>query len=370
MSNLLIKKMGNSEKLAGIGLMSGTSLDGLDIAYCEFEVSEEHYGFKIICAETINYSEEWKNKLTFNSEISAYELKKLDLEFGSWIGIRVNDFIKANQLKPDFIASHGHTWFHEPENRINMQIGDGYEIFRITEIPVINDFRSLDIRLGGQGAPLVPIGDEMLFPAYDCCVNLGGFANISGKVADRRISFDVMPFNLLLNYWSRKLGLAFDAYGKIASSGKLIASLKSDLEKLKYFSDPPPKSLGVEWLNKEVFPLIESYEDQPVSDLMNTYTLFSAEQLLQSFDVFDKCQTVLLTGGGAYNRYFVEQLKLMTGGSAKIILPEPEIIDFKEAMVFAFLGLLRLDNKINCLNQVTGASKSVSGGMIYDHYIH
>ncbi|MEL6558500.1 MAG: anhydro-N-acetylmuramic acid kinase [Bacteroidota bacterium] len=361
--------MGNSEKVAGIGLMSGTSLDGLDMAYCEFYVSEDRYDFKIACAETINYSDDWKNELTFDPNVSAYDLKKLDLKFGSWIGLQVNEFINTHQLKPSFIASHGHTWFHEPENRINLQIGDGYEIYRLTRIPVINDFRSLDIRMGGQGAPLVPIGDELLFPAYDCCVNLGGFANISGKAGGKRISFDVMPFNLLLNFCSRKLGLAFDAGGEMASSGKLISALKSDLEKLKYFSDSPPKSLGVEWLHREVFPILESYKGEKIADLLYTYTLFSAEQLLQSFDVFDRYRTVLLTGGGAYNQYFVEQLKLMSGDRTKIILPDPGVIDFKEAMVFAFLGLLRLDNKINCLNQVTGASKSVSGGIIYDQFI-
>ena len=350
--------------------MSGTSLDGLDIAYCEFTQSGEYYGFKILCAETVVYTDYWRKRLTFDPEISAYNLKKLDLEFGNWVGEQVQSFIFNNQLNPTYIASHGHTWFHEPENKINQQIGDGYEIYRLTGIPVVNDFRSLDIRMGGQGAPLVPIGDELLFSDYDCCINLGGIANISGKKDCVRISFDVAPFNLLMNHWSQKLGLAFDKNGEVAKNGKLISSLKANLANLQYFSDLPPKSLGVEWLNQEVFPIIRNYENLAIADLLNTYTQFCAEQLIKSFKSFDQCRTVLLSGGGAYNRFFVDQLRLMAGERVNIVLPEPTVIDFKEAMIFAFLGWLRLNNQINCLKGVTGASKSVSGGMIYDHYWH
>lgn len=353
----------------GIGLMSGTSLDGLDIAYCEFKSVGSDYQYKILNCKTVSYSNEWKRKLTFDADISAYGLKVLDLEFGNWMGVQVNEFMKAYDLKPAFIASHGHTWFHVPEKRINQQIGDGFELYRLTNIPVINDFRSLDIRMGGQGAPLVPIGDELLFSAYDCCVNLGGIANISGKVAGKRLSFDVAPFNLVLNYLSEKLGMVFDENGNQARKGNTISDLKSDLEKLPYFSARPPKSLGIEWLNEKVFPLLEIYSHHQPVDLLNTYIEFSCEQLVKGFESFDNWKRVLLTGGGTHNQYFVERLKQIIGENSEVVIPSAELIDFKEAMVFAFLGLLRLENQVNCLKEVTGASFSASGGVIYDQYI-
>ena len=349
--------------------MSGTSLDGLDIAYCAFTKEDNQYRYNVIAAETLVYDDQWRQRLTFDPNLSGYDLKLLDLQYGTWLGETVAGFIERHQATPDFIASHGHTWFHEPENRLNLQIGDGYEIHRITKVPVINDFRSLDIRLGGQGAPLVPVGDHLLFSEYDCCINLGGIANISGLQGSKRISFDIAPFNLVLNKLAAREGLDYDEGGQLAASGKEIPTLSNAINKLPYFQQSPPKSLGIEWISEEIFPLLGDLGSSRTADLLHTYVQFVTGEMARSLSCFDRQERILVTGGGARNHYFIECLKQQTGQGVTIEVPDELLIDFKEAIVFAFLGLLRSNYEVNCLREVTGASLSVSGGVVYDQLV-
>ena len=344
--------------------MSGTSLDGLDLAYCAFSEEDDRYLYDVLATETVAYDEKWKKRLTFQPNLSGYDLQLLDLQFGTWLGQTTEVFIAKHKARPDFIASHGHTWFHEPDRRLNLQLGDGFEIHRITKVPVVNDFRSLDIRLGGQGAPLVPIGDQLLFSDYDCCINLGGIANISGLKSNKRISFDIAPFNLVLNRLAAKADLEYDAGGGLAATGTLLTTLKKSLAQLPYFHQNPPKSLGIEWVSEWMFPHLE--KGDRVADLLRTYLGFVSEQVVKSFEYFDSAKTMLVTGGGAKNTLFIDLLQQAAGDTINLHVPGEQLIDFKEAIVFAFLGFLRLENKVNCLKEVTGASQSVSGGVIYD----
>ncbi|MGB3465354.1 MAG: anhydro-N-acetylmuramic acid kinase [Cyclobacteriaceae bacterium] len=358
-----------SEWNTGIGVMSGTSLDGLDLVCCRFLEVKENIRFGILSARTIPFSSEWRERLVFDEHISGFDLKKLDLEFGTFIGDSINRFIEEENLQPDFIASHGHTWFHDPNVRMNYQLGDGSEIYNVTRIPVVNDFRSLDIRMKGQGAPLVPVGDELLFSQYDCCVNLGGIANISGKKDRMRTSFDVVPFNLVLNLLANRLDLPYDRDGLQASQGKNDPAFREALGSFAYFDQTPPKSLGIEWVKNEIYPVIKRFDQLSTQDLLCTYVAFCCEQLVNSIGFFDKCEKILITGGGAHNGYFISSLKELIGEGSTIVVPGAEIVDFKEALIFAFLGKLRLENKVNCLKEVTGAASSVSGGIVYDNYI-
>jgi len=349
--------------------MSGTSLDGLDIVYGSFIKQGESWHYDIIRGRTVEYSDELRSRLVFNPNISAYDLKVLDLDLGTWMGAEVKKFRDEFDITPEYIASHGHTWFHEPAKRLNYQIGDGYELYRLNRIPVVNDFRSFDIRFGGQGAPLVPIGDHLLFDEYDCCLNLGGIANASGMRGGKRVSYDITPFNLVLNRLAQQLGMPYDDGGKKARNGQLIEALLKDLSALSYFNLTPPKSLGIEWLNETIYPLLANYQSDDTADLLRTFVHFTANQIADGLGYFDHKSSVLVTGGGAYNDFFVELLTDRLEGHSKVILPAKELIDFKEALVFAFLGLLRLENKVNCLKDVTGAIASVSGGMIYNQKI-
>ena len=354
------------QTFTAIGLMSGTSLDGLDIAYCAFTQEGGNYRYRLLAAETTSYDDSWRARLTFRPDLSGYELKALDIAYGTWLGEKVADFIMRHNATPDFVASHGHTWFHDPANRLNLQLGDGYEMHRLIGRTVVNDFRSLDIRMGGQGAPLVPIGDHLLFKEYDCCINLGGIANISGMKAGQRLSFDIAPFNLVLNKLAAREGLAYDAGGKLAASGKLLTPLSDELAQLGFFQQPPPKSLGIEWVSEVVYPLFDQHSDLLSKDLLHTYSSFAANEVSRSIRFFDQHRRVLVTGGGAKNDFFISQLRQQLGASATIEVPDDQLVDYKEAIVFAFLGLLRITNQVNCLKEVTGASQSVSGGVVYD----
>ena len=230
-----------------IGLMSGTSLDGVDIAFCKF-VYNEGWDYEIIDATTIKYPEDWEKRLYNLPESQAETLALTDIEFGQYLGKIVNDYISKNNFSVDFISSHGHTVYHQPEKRLTLQIGDGPSIFAVTGLPVIYDFRSLDVALGGQGAPLVPIGDKLLFNEYYYCLNLGGIANISFEDKGRRIAFDICPVNQVINYLASECGKSFDDKGTIASKGRLNLRLLNMLNDLEYYSQLPPKSLGKEWV--------------------------------------------------------------------------------------------------------------------------
>ena len=341
--------------------MSGTSLDGLDIAFCQFINKGKNWLYEIIHAETIEYPNLWKETLKNIENKDAFSFAETHINYGHFLGQKVKRFITKHHLKIDFIASHGHTIFHQPQNKITFQIGDGSAIAAETGLPVVCDFRSLDVALNGQGAPLVPIGDRMLFNDFEYCLNLGGFANISFEKNNERIAFDVCPVNIVLNFLAEKANHSFDNKGKLAASGKIDPDLLSALNQLKYYKKSPPKSLGKEWVISEIIPLM-AVENLSIEDNLRTFCEHIAEQIFKILPS-NKPVKVLITGGGAHNDFLVRLLKQKTKN--EIILPDKKTIDYKEALIFAFLGVLRMRNEINCLKSVTGASKDNIGGAIY-----
>ncbi len=339
--------------------MSGTSLDGLDIAAVEFQRHAEKWEFEIITAETVSYSPEWRKKLENAPALSGEKLIKLHAEYGTWIGERISEFIKTCSFKPDLIASHGHTVFHQPEKNFTFQLGNGYSIAAATKTTTVADFRAGDVALGGQGAPLVPAGDRLLFQAYDYCLNLGGFANISFGEDGIRKAFDICPVNFIFNYFAEKKGLPFDKNGALGKTGKVIPVLLDKLNKISFYQQQPPKSLGREWMEKCFMPLLSSsgFAD---SDILRTVYEHVA---LQIAICLKGNRSVLVTGGGANNKFLIELLQNKT--EAVIVIPPEQIIDYKEALIFAFLGLLKILGKINCYASVTGATNDSSAGTIF-----
>ena len=287
----------NMKKVYSIGLMSGTSLDGVDIVFVSFEKKNE-YSFEIIHSETISYSEDWKGKLKNAFLQSKDEIRILDIEYGKYLGNLVNEFIEKNKIRElDFIASHGHTIFHDPENGYTLQIGDGKIISENTGHKVVCDFRTQDVVLGGQGAPLVPIGDKFLFSEYEYCLNLGGFANISFEESNKRIAFDICPVNIVMNFYANKRGLEYDDGGKLASSGKVNKDLLLELNEIEFYKSLQPKSLGYEFVVSDVFPLIEKF-NLDVEDVLRTYVQHIVIQISNKINSRGK---LLITGGGAFN---------------------------------------------------------------------
>jgi anhydro-N-acetylmuramic acid kinase len=341
-----------------VGLMSGTSLDGLDICFTKFEKKNTTWTFQILQAETIPYPKYWEDQLRNSISLPAQKLLELNSEYGFYLGQLVNAFIEKYQLKDiDLISSHGHTVFHQPQKKFTLQIGDGRAIKIETGLPVIYDFRTQDVLMGGNGAPLVPIGDELLFQQYDACLNLGGFSNISLKDNNKRIAFDIAPVNIILNKLVQKFNRSFDENGELARSGTINNSLLAKLNSLDFYKDYHPKSLGIEWCQEHIFPLFKNIETE---DQLATFTEHAAVQIANAVNE-NNLRTVLCTGGGTYNTFLIEKIKEKT--TAAIIIPEKEIIDYKEALIFAFMGVLRLNNEINVLASATGSPNDQSSGI-------
>ena len=351
----------NIKKTTVIGLMSGTSLDGLDICAVEFIKENGQWSFEFICSETIQYNQDLKSKLENATKLNGLELSLLNIELGNYFGKATKTFIGKHNIVADFISSHGHTVFHQPDKKMTLQIGSGQEIANQTQLPTIFDFRSKDVSLGGHGAPLVPIGDKLLFSTFDACLNFGGIANISfSNQNNERIAFDICPFNMGLNYYANKLGFNYDESGKIAKTGKLNTELLNALNSLNYYKQQPPKSLGIEWFESYFLKLCERAECS-TEDKLHTISHHIAFQIS---DVLKKVQgdNILITGGGVYNSFIVELIQSMS--KKKIEIPSHELIDFKEALIFAFLGVLKWNNEVNVLKSVTGASKNTSSGVV------
>jgi anhydro-N-acetylmuramic acid kinase len=349
----------SSKKIKVIGVMSGTSLDGVDLVYVEFD-KKEVTNFKILFSSTKSYNKRWKEKLYKGILNSKEELEKLDIEYGQFLGEEILNFIQKNKIKNiDFIASHGHTILHQPEKGITLQIGDGQTISDVTDQKVVCDFRSQDVLFGGQGAPLVPIGDEFLFSEFDSCLNLGGFANVSYGEKNKRVAFDVCPVNIVLNLYVQKLGFEYDDKGIIAASGVIDSNLLRKLNELPFYVKKHPKSLGLEWVQEFVFPIIDSYELE-IKDVLRTFVEHIAIQIATS--LIDK-KNVLITGGGVFNTFLIDRIGFYT--DTKIVIPNSKIINYKEALVFAFLGLLKVENQVNCLSSVTGAKCDHSSGVVF-----
>lgn len=356
-----------------IGLMSGTSCDGLDIAYCSFTLNEKNEAIKyeIKKAETIKYPKEIESTLHNAENLPLLDFLLFDRNYGNFIGKEVKSFVERHSIKDvQFIASHGHTIFHQPQKGLTVQIGNVSNIAASSGLTVIGDFRSVDVALKGQGAPLVPIGDKLLFKQYKFCLNLGGIANISYDDENgKRIAFDICPMNMVLNYLSNKKGKEFDEDGKIAKEGKILENILGRIRKLDYFNQNGAKSLGKEWIFEKYIPELLK-EENKIEDLMATTLEFSALMIAETVknNVLkgekDKDVKMLVTGGGALNKYFIEKLREKLNGICEVVLPEENIVNFKEALIFAFLGLLRKNKKVNCLKSATGALRDSIGGII------
>ncbi|NQV77934.1 MAG: anhydro-N-acetylmuramic acid kinase [Lutibacter sp.] len=345
-----------------IGVMSGTSLDGIDIAYVKINKTA-NYTFEILNATTIAYSKEWKSSLKEGFHLSGEELTKLDADYGIHLGSLILNFIGKNNItKLDFISSHGHTIFHNPEKKYTLQIGNGPYISSITGIKTICDFRAQDIALGGQGAPLVPIGDELLFSEYDYCLNLGGFSNISMNENNRRIAYDVCPVNIVMNYYVASLNMEYDDEGKLASEGTIENKLLKELNSLPFYNSENPKSLGYEFIVDTIFPIIDKY-NLSIKDILRTFVEHIAIQISKKINSNSE-KTILVTGGGTFNTFLIERLQSLT--KTKLIIPNETIINYKEALVFALLGYIKDEGKNNCLKSITGASKDHSSGVVFE----
>ena len=343
-----------------IGLMSGSSLDGLDIAYVNFSHDNKKWFFQLVEAGNVPYTDEWKNKLSEAFNKNEVELKELDIEYGKYLGSITKKFIKKYELDPKLIASHGHTIFHMPEKGYTLQIGNGQEIANETGIMTINDFRTEDVKKGGQGAPLVPIGDKYLFADYPICLNIGGIANLSYDSEDKRIAYDICMANQLLNYLASKLGYDYDNNGNFARQGSVNQELLNILNDNPYYDKEAPKSLGREFFEEYQHKVIDE-SSLSAKDLLATATEHIAYQIVRATEHLESSK-MLITGGGAKNNYLIERIRKMS--KHEIIIPDTMIIDYKEALIFAFLGALKMEGRINVLSSVTGATSDSSSGNI------
>lgn len=347
-----------------IGVMSGTSLDGIDLAHIGFEIDGEKWDFSIKSAETVPYSGQWVATLKQAVSFDKSRLEKLNKEYTSLLGNEISGFISRNNItRLDAVCSHGHTILHQPHNGFTLQIGNLPEIAKITEQKVICDFRVQDVELGGQGAPLVPIGDRILFSDYTYCLNLGGFSNISFENDGKRVAFDISAVNTVLNFYANQLGFDYDDRGSIAASGQLSDDLLTRLNALEFYVRPFPKSLGFEYVKQTLLPIIQSF-DIPTEDKLRTFTEHIAIQIAAALP--QKHGKLLITGGGAYNEFLVGRLRAFLP-NVTIGIPGKKIIEFKEALIFALLGVLRMKGENNVLASVTGASRDHSSGKIYEN---
>lgn len=348
------------QSYVSIGVMSGSSLDGLDLVACRFTF-DSSWNFEIQKAITLPYSHKWVQKLSTAAELNALDFALLNNEYGKFIGKQVADFCSDLPKKPDLVSSHGHTIFHQPHHKLTLQIGHGASIAATSGLRTACDFRTLDVALKGQGAPLVPVGDELLFGGYEFCLNLGGMANVSFREDGERKAFDVCPANMAFNYFTKELGFEYDLGGNLGRTGEVQEELLTLLNELEFYQQKGPKSLSREWFEEEFLPLIFSFQLMP-SDILRTLYEHVSDQLMLAIDQYPKGQ-ILITGGGAHNVFLIELFSEKT--KHKTIVPSAQIIDFKEAVIFAFLGILRLREEVNCLKSVTGANHDHSGGTIY-----
>lgn len=360
----MVLSIGKESNYTCVGLMSGTSLDGLDICLCTFGKKENGtWNYSIIKAVTLPYPKVIRELLESAPHLNGEQLTELDYKYGHWLGKATKEFTQDIKEKPAFIASHGHTIFHNPKNGYTLQIGKGSAISSETGIPCISDFRSSDVSKSGQGAPLVPIGDKLLFSEYDICLNLGGIANLSFDNDDlERIAYDVSPCNMLLNHLSNQAGKEFDFNGEIGKQGSICNELLEKLNDLEYYKADFPKSLGREWFELNVIPLIINPNIMLEDKLYTSYEHI-AHQITNTTNRI-KGKNLLITGGGANNTLLIDLIKQKS--NKEVIIPDSQTIDFKEALIFAFLGVLFIEQQHSALSTVTGArTNSISGCFNY-----
>ncbi|KAK6975733.1 anhydro-N-acetylmuramic acid kinase, partial [Biomphalaria glabrata] len=352
----------------GIGIMSGTSLDGLDMCYAEFTGDPETdiWGYRIEHAVTVTYSKNMQERLGKATTLSGIDLVKLHIDYSHFVGQCLEKFIESRNLKPDFISSHGHTVFHQPDKGITFQLGDGEVISSYIRCPFVCNFRSKDVSMGGQGAPLVPCGEKFLFQQTDLCINLGGIANVGCK-GDK--GFDVCPCNMVLNRLTSLYdpSLQYDKGGEIAATGKVLPSILEKLDELDYYKQTGPRSLGYEWISNKVFPILNPQE-HPIPDLLRTFVDHITDHITSCcIKAINKPNgSVLVTGGGAFNTTLMLDLKQkLSKHNIKVVDAEDEIVEYKEALIFAFLGLRSLLNMENVFCSVTGSKTDCVSGSIH-----
>ncbi len=350
--------------------MSGTSLDGLDLVLVEFNwqknALESTISYRILHSKTEDYGQNLKDSLRNSFLINGSELKKLDHQLGSFFGRCIRDFVEGlppelSNRNIDFVASHGHTVFHNPKEKYTCQIGNGPEISWETGLMTVTDFRTQDVVMGGQGAPLVPVGDKMLFSEFGSCLNLGGFANISFDDRSQRLAYDIVPVNILLNYFCEKEGLNFDPEGGNAKKGKINSRLLQELNRYSFYDEIGPKSLGKEQIEDFYIPLVESF-DISFEDRLCTIVEHAADQIARVLEPI--ATKVLVSGGGAYNLFLMDRTRSKLHKS-QLQKAEKTLLEFKEALIFAFLGLLRIEEINNVYASVTGAEYDHSSGIIH-----
>lgn len=348
-----------------IGVMSGTSLDGVDLACIKFNISER-WTFEICQTETISYPDNWQDKLNNAIHFTTDELNELNLEYTRYLASIISEFIIKHELSEiDAICSHGHTILHQPQNGFTLQIGNLPLLGELLNYKIVCDFRVQDVQLGGQGAPLVPIGDEILFSEYDYCLNLGGFSNVSFKEKNKRLAFDISPVNTVLNHYANELGFPYDDAGNLAKSGSIDLDLLKQLNEIDYYKAAYPKSLGMEFVNQTIFPLLHSFSIDN-NDKMRTFVEHIAIQIAAV--CIKPNAKLFVTGGGVYNRFLMERLQLHLS-TIDVVIPDDKTIQFKEALIFALLGVLKLRDDVNVLSSVTGAKVNHSSGTIYNELL-
>jgi anhydro-N-acetylmuramic acid kinase len=356
-----------------IGLMSGSSLDGLDIVLATFHENGGKWNYEIMEADCYSYSPEWTNRLKEAVNLSALDYQLLHTEYGHYLGQQVNKFISQKNL--DFqvalVASHGHTVFHLPAKKMTAQIGDGAAIAAETKLPVVSDLRALDVAFGGQGAPIVPIGEKLLFSAYNYFLNLGGIANLSAAAEAGYIAFDVCPANRVLNMLANEAMKEYDEEGRIASSGEIDTTLLSELNGLEYYKLEYPKSLANDFGTGIVYPMIRN-AGIGTANALRTYTEHIVIQVKNAIANLNhlqpKTQTsqMLVTGGGVFNTFLVERLKdQLKSLDIEVVIPDERIVKYKEALIMALMGVLRWREKTNVFSSVTGAERDSVGGALW-----
>jgi anhydro-N-acetylmuramic acid kinase len=358
-----------------IGIMSGSSLDGLDIVYAEFHENAGKWNYEILQADCYPYNNEWIDRLKNAVSLPALDYQLLHADYGHYLGQQVNKFIRNHQLfyQVALIASHGHTTFHNPSKKMTAQLGDGASIAAETQLPVVTDLRALDVAFGGQGAPIVPIGEKLLLGDHDFFLNLGGIANLSAgtSASSGYIAFDVCPANRVLNMLVNELGKEYDAGGEIAASGNINSELLVKLNALEYYQLPYPKSLANDFGTDIVYPLIKKVSSETI-EALRTYVEHIAIQIKNAITGLknNKPKTInqklLVTGGGAFNTFLIERLEnSLKELDIEIIVPDSRLVNYKEALIMALIGVLRWRQEYNVLSSVTGAARDSIGGALW-----
>lgn len=353
-----------------VGIMSGSSMDGIDLALCSFTGHDRQWSYQLLDAVTVHMEEKWRVRLSQLQYQHAQVYVKTDVFFGRYLGELVKEFLEDAGTTADFVASHGHTVFHDPDGWVTAQIGCGQTLSATCGLPVVNDFRRYDVANGGQGAPLVGLGDEILFPDADCCLNLGGFSNISCHSGDKKLAYDISPCNIILNRLAREKGLAYDDGGAIAAEGEIIYPLLNRLDSIPYYSQSGPKSLSREWINREFWHHVRDFDDERLEDRMKTLVAHIGNQIGKNIEALSDGngtgKKVLVTGGGALNETLLDHIRAAT--DADIEVPDAGLLHFKEALIFGLLGVLRIENTFNTASAYTGAKRDSIGGALHGNF--